>query len=139
MFWNYSLHLRVFISQKQFELFRVAIWQCIISTHKKKTKKNLFIFIKLSTICTDEYIFESVFILPCVFVCLLTIIMDISYLNVYYPVLLWQWMILLLCRVACFCCTNVRKCFLMHIWSILHFKSNSILKAYSCCECIYRM
>lgn len=57
----------------------------------KKEKKNVFIFIKLATICTDENIFEKVdFILPCEFVCLITIIMDISYLNVYYPVLLWQ-------------------------------------------------
>lgn len=126
----------------QFELFRIAIWQCIISPQnaikKKKKKKNVFIFIKLSTICTDEYIFEkSVFILPCEFVCLLTIIMDISYLNVYYPVLLWQWMILLLCRVACFLLHKCQK--VLYVYAHMKYSVSYVLKAYSYCEYTYRM
>lgn len=126
----------------QFELFRIAIWQCIISPQnaiKKKKRRKMYLFLSSyqQSVQMNIYSKKSVFILPCEFVCLLTIIMDISYLNVYYPVLLWQWMILLLCRVACFLLHKCQK--VLYVYAHMKYSVSYVLKAYSYCEYTYRM
>lgn len=101
-----------------------AVWafQCsnrimyhLIMKCNQKRKKNIYFYQAISSLYRWKYIQKSVLILACEFVCLLTIIMDISYLNMSInPVLLGQWMILLLCRAACFLLHKYQK--VLHVF-----------------------
>lgn len=127
----------------QFQNSNLIMYHLTTKCNQKKKKKNVFIFIKLSTICTDENIFEKVFLfyLVSLFACLQSLWIYHIWMSIilYYSGNEWFFY----CAVwRAFCCTNVRKCymcFFMHIWSIMNLKSISILKAYSYCEYTYRM
>ncbi len=137
----YSIVVPIVIALKElpslkFLYISYAVWafQCsnmIISSHYEMQlkNKNVFIFIKLSAVCTDENIFKKVFLfyLVSLFACLQSLWIYhiwICLLILYYS----DNELLFYCAVwRAFCCTNVWKCymcFFMHIQSILHFKSN---------------
>lgn len=107
--------------KRQMYLFLSSYQQSV--QMKIYSKKVLFYFVSLFACLQSIWIYH-------IWICLLSCIT--LTMNDFFYCAVWR----------AFCCTNVRKCymcFFMHIQSILHLMSISILKAYSYCEYIYRM